>query len=197
MESYRIALLGLGTVGRAVAELLCTTRDECAVRAGRPIEVSRIVVRDPSRDREVPPDLPGEAILGGDAIEAISDPEIDGAARLALSFLGASQQAGGGWDYTPAISLRNDLSITGWQMLAIHAGIEAGILPSRETIASIERYLQRAIDPQGRATYSDRGRGRGRQGIGIDAVGLLSLLGLLIPSLLGLIHAWRVGALKW
>jgi len=81
-----------------------------------------------------------------EAAQWTSDPEIDGAARLALSFLGASQQAGGGWDYTPAISLRNDLSITGWQMLAIHAGIEAGILPSRETIASIERYLQRAID---------------------------------------------------
>ena len=113
-----------------------------------------------------------------EAAQWTSDPEIDGAARRALSFLGASQQAGGGWDYTPAISLRNDLSITGWQMLAIHAGIEAGILPSRETIASIERYLQRAIDPQGRATYSDRGRGRGRQGIGIDAVGLLSMLAL-------------------
>jgi homoserine dehydrogenase len=82
MKSYRIALLGLGTVGRAVAELLCTTRDECAARAGRPIEVSRIVVRDPSRDREVPPDLPGEAILGGDAIEAISDPEIDAIVEL-------------------------------------------------------------------------------------------------------------------
>jgi len=113
-----------------------------------------------------------------EAAQWTSDPAIDGAARLALSFLGASQQAGGGWDYTPSISLRNDLSITGWQMLAIHAGIEAGILPSRETIASIERYLQRAIDPQGRATYSDRGRGRGRQGIGIDAVGLLSMLAL-------------------
>lgn len=113
-----------------------------------------------------------------EAAQWTSDPTIDAAARRALSFLGASQQAGGGWDYTPAISLRNDLSITGWQMLAIHAGIEAGILPRRETITSIERYLQRAIDPQGRATYSDRGRGRGRQGIGIDAVGLLSMLAL-------------------
>ena len=33
--------------------------------------------------------------------------------------------------------------------------------------------------------------------LSFHAVGLLSLLGLLIPMLLGLIHAWRVGALKW
>lgn len=33
--------------------------------------------------------------------------------------------------------------------------------------------------------------------LAFHAVGLLSLLGLLIPMLLALIHAWRVGALKW
>lgn len=33
--------------------------------------------------------------------------------------------------------------------------------------------------------------------LAFHAVGLFSLLGLLIPMLLGLIHAWRVGALKW
>ncbi|MDE0960217.1 MAG: hypothetical protein OSB09_05495 [Planctomycetota bacterium] len=113
-----------------------------------------------------------------EAAQWTTDATIERAARLALSFLASSQQAGGGWDYTPGISLRNDLSITGWQLLAIHAGIEAGILPQMKTITSIERYLDRAIDDDGRSTYSDRGRGRGRKGIGIDAVGLLSMLTL-------------------
>ncbi|MBT5738684.1 MAG: homoserine dehydrogenase [Planctomycetes bacterium] len=83
MESYRIALLGLGTVGGAVVELLAATRKECAVRAGRPIEVSRIVVRDPSKKRTVPADLPGHPTIRGDAIEAIEDPNIDAIVELA------------------------------------------------------------------------------------------------------------------
>ncbi len=107
-----------------------------------------------------------------------ADPKIEEAARKAIRFLESSQQAGGGWDYTPSLSLRNDLSITGWQVLAIHAGIEAGIFPQKQTLTAIGRYLDRAIGDGGHATYSDRGRGRGRGGFGIDAVGLITLLAL-------------------
>lgn len=113
-----------------------------------------------------------------EAAELTGDPAITEAARSAIYFLESSQQPAGGWDYTPSPSLRNDLSITGWQVLAIHAGIEAGILPSARTIRSLERYLDRAIDETGHAIYSDRGRGRGRTGFGIDAVGLLTRLSL-------------------
>ncbi|MEE2855978.1 MAG: hypothetical protein VX949_01140 [Planctomycetota bacterium] len=107
-----------------------------------------------------------------------ADPKIEEAARKAILFLESSQQAGGGWDYTPSLSLRNDLSITGWQVLAIHAGIEAGIFPQQQTLTAIGRYLDRAIGDGGHSTYSDRGRGRGRGGFGIDAVGLITLLAL-------------------
>ena len=44
MEDFRIALLGLGNVGTAVAELLSTTQEACLARAGRRIVVDRIVV---------------------------------------------------------------------------------------------------------------------------------------------------------
>ena len=113
-----------------------------------------------------------------EAAELTADPFITEAARSAILFLESSQQPGGGWDYTPSPSLRNDLSITGWQVLALHAGIEAGILPEPDTIQSVERYLDRAIDETGHAVYSDRGRGRGRTGFGIDAVGLITRLAL-------------------
>ncbi|MGE4620325.1 MAG: prenyltransferase/squalene oxidase repeat-containing protein [Planctomycetota bacterium] len=113
-----------------------------------------------------------------EAAQLTQNPSLIESARRAIRFLESSQQPGGGWDYTPAPSLRNDLSITGWQVLALHAGIEAGILPNPKTIASLERYLRRAIDETGHAVYADRGRGRGRKGFGIDAVGLISRLSL-------------------
>ncbi|MEC9476941.1 MAG: prenyltransferase/squalene oxidase repeat-containing protein [Planctomycetota bacterium] len=113
-----------------------------------------------------------------EAAQLTDDPALIEQARSAVRFLESSQQPGGGWDYTPSPSLRNDLSITGWQALALHAAIEAGILPNPTTIQSIDRYLNRAIDETGHAVYSDRGRGRGRTGYGIDAVGLITRLAL-------------------
>ncbi|MGE4619590.1 MAG: homoserine dehydrogenase [Planctomycetota bacterium] len=82
MGSYRIALLGLGNVGGAVARLLASTSDECAVRAGRSIEVSRIVVQDPLIPRDLPADLPGKKELSADPIAAIEDPQIDAIVEL-------------------------------------------------------------------------------------------------------------------
>jgi homoserine dehydrogenase len=82
MESYKIALLGLGNVGGAVARLLASTRDECAVRAGRSIEVARIVVQDASRPRDLPADLPGKIEICDDPFVAIEDPEIDAIVEL-------------------------------------------------------------------------------------------------------------------
>lgn len=82
MESYKIALLGLGNVGGAVARLLASTRDECAVRAGRSIEVVRIVVQDASRARDIPADLPGDPEICDDPDKAIEDPQIDAIVEL-------------------------------------------------------------------------------------------------------------------
>ena len=113
-----------------------------------------------------------------EAAELLNLPAADRAARKGLEFIASSQQPGGGWDYVPAPTLRNDLSITGWQVLALHAGRKIGHLPPPGVVQKLERYLHRCIDPAGGATYSDRGRGRGRGGYGIDAVGLLTRLTL-------------------
>ena len=48
-EILKIALAGLGTVGRGVVKLLDTNRDLITRRAGRPIEVVAISARDRSR----------------------------------------------------------------------------------------------------------------------------------------------------
>ncbi|MFM7718617.1 MAG: homoserine dehydrogenase [Actinomycetota bacterium] len=47
----RVALLGCGTVGAAVLRLLDEHREDVARRAGGPIEVTRVAVRDTARDR--------------------------------------------------------------------------------------------------------------------------------------------------
>lgn len=77
MRPYRIALLGLGTVGSNVVELLADTAEHCATRAGRTIEVGRIVVADTSRERTIPDHLPGQATIDGDSDAAIAADNID------------------------------------------------------------------------------------------------------------------------
>ena len=46
-EPLGIALVGCGTVGTGVARLLLGQKDRLAQRAGRPLALRRVVVRDP------------------------------------------------------------------------------------------------------------------------------------------------------
>lgn len=69
-----VALVGMGTVGGGVAKLLLEQKDRLARRAGRPIALRRVVVKDPSRPRGVT--LP-EGVLSGDARSVLIDPEVD------------------------------------------------------------------------------------------------------------------------
>ena len=50
-EPLRIALLGCGVVGSAVARLLTQHRDDLAARVGRPLDIAGIAVRRAGRDR--------------------------------------------------------------------------------------------------------------------------------------------------
>ncbi|MGH7187333.1 MAG: hypothetical protein ACREIB_13775, partial [Pseudomonadota bacterium] len=70
----RIGLLGLGTVGSAVAGLLLRSQDEIAQRAGLPIRLRGVAVAHTDRARTVV--LP-DGVLTGDAAAVVSDPDVD------------------------------------------------------------------------------------------------------------------------
>src|SRR5579859_2114150 len=72
-EPLNIALLGCGTVGGGVAKMLFEQRDRITARAGRPMNIRRVVVRDPSKARAVP--LPRD-LVSTDIHAAIHDPNV-------------------------------------------------------------------------------------------------------------------------
>ena len=73
-RTVRIGLLGSGTVGAAVIRLLHDHGDDVARRAGVRLEVARVAVRDPGRDRDVPL-APDRFTHDLDAV--VDDPSID------------------------------------------------------------------------------------------------------------------------
>jgi homoserine dehydrogenase len=72
--SVRVALLGCGVVGGATARILVEHADGLAERAGVPIELARVVVRDPDKPRVL--DLP-PGVITTDALAAVKDPDVD------------------------------------------------------------------------------------------------------------------------
>src|SRR5687768_17841278 len=68
-----IALVGCGTVGGGVAHLLTRHADRLAARAGRPLALRKVVVRDPHKPRPV--ELPREVVTT-DPAAAIGDPAV-------------------------------------------------------------------------------------------------------------------------
>ncbi len=99
MESLGIGLVGCGTVGSGVARLLLEQPERLAARAGRPLVLRRVLVRDPSKKRRL--DLPRE-IVTTDLRQLLSDPGIevivelvggvDWARRAILDALAAGKQ---------------------------------------------------------------------------------------------------------
>lgn len=73
MEQVNVGLIGLGTVGTGVARLLLEHPERIARRAGRPVRLAGVAIRDLSKPRNVA--LDGVAI-SDDAQQLIDDPEI-------------------------------------------------------------------------------------------------------------------------
>jgi len=67
-----IGLLGLGTVGSAVARTIADRSRHLDDAIGRPLRLVAAAVRDPSRAREA-----GEVPITGDAFAILDDPDID------------------------------------------------------------------------------------------------------------------------
>src|SRR5262245_12688856 len=72
-ESYNIALIGCGTVGTGVARLLLEQPQRLAARAGRPLCLRRVVVKDLDKERAL--DLP-RALLATSLSAVLEDPSI-------------------------------------------------------------------------------------------------------------------------
>src|SRR5438309_680236 len=81
MEPLGIALIGCGTVGSGVARLLLEQGERLAARAGRPLVLRRVVVRDPKKPRSV--ELP-PGILTSDLRDVVRDSTI----QLAVEVVG-------------------------------------------------------------------------------------------------------------
>jgi homoserine dehydrogenase len=79
MEPLNVALIGCGTVGGGVAKLLLEQPERLAARAGRPLALRRVVVRDPDKPRAVP--LP-RGLLTTDLDRVLRDPEVHVAVEL-------------------------------------------------------------------------------------------------------------------
>src|SRR5205807_9539981 len=79
-EPLGIALLGCGTVGGGVARLLLQQSDRLAARAGRPLVLRHVVVRDPARPRAV--ELPRDLVTT-DLRHVLRDPAVHVVAELA------------------------------------------------------------------------------------------------------------------
>jgi homoserine dehydrogenase len=78
-DSLNIALIGCGTVGGGVAKLLLEQSERLAARAGRPLVLRRVVIRDPAKPRTVP--IPRH-LLTTNLREVLDDPQIEVAAEL-------------------------------------------------------------------------------------------------------------------
>ena len=92
VKPVTIGLLGLGTVGQGVANILLRNADEIQRRTGRPIQVTRAAVRDQSKAEAL-----GLGIdITTDAADLVADPDIDivceaiGGDEPALSLLHAA-----------------------------------------------------------------------------------------------------------
>ncbi|TXH44339.1 MAG: homoserine dehydrogenase [Actinobacteria bacterium] len=72
-ESLKVALLGGGTVGSQVARIMSANADDLAARAGAPLELVGVAVRDTSRHR----DGIADDLLTDDPMALVTRPDVD------------------------------------------------------------------------------------------------------------------------
>jgi homoserine dehydrogenase len=86
METLGIGLIGCGNVGGGVAKLLLEHPERMAARAGRRLELRRVVVRDPHKPRALP--LP-PGMLTTELRDVLADPQI----QIAVEVVGGVDYA--------------------------------------------------------------------------------------------------------
>src|SRR5689334_16357641 len=89
MPSVYVGLMGLGVVGSGVASILRDKAESITAQVGGPVEIKRVLVRDPSKTRDG--SLP-DGSLTTDAVAILDDPTIS----VVIELMGGEQPA---YDY--------------------------------------------------------------------------------------------------
>jgi uncharacterized protein YfaP (DUF2135 family) len=77
------------------------------------------------------------------------------ATENALRYIQRTQHNDGGWRYTESKAEGGDVSVTGWQVLALKSGKEARLDVSAECVAGVERFLNSCrVGRTGRTGYT-------------------------------------------
>ena len=96
-QPVRLGLLGLGTVGQGVVNVIARSGDEIERRIGRPLVVTRAVARDTARQRDCPMDgielrTDAAALIAADDVDVVL--ELMGGIHPALEFVEQALRAG-------------------------------------------------------------------------------------------------------
>ena len=78
-QKINVGLIGLGTVGTGAFRILRQNAEQIRNRVGVPVEITKIAVRDPRRDRGIT--IPADMLTTNPA-EVVNDPDIDIVAEL-------------------------------------------------------------------------------------------------------------------
>lgn len=79
-SSLKIGMIGLGVVGTGVAKLLFEQQERLAKKAGMPLELTKIAVRDRSKPRDI--NIP-DSIITSQWEDVVNDPSLDVVVELA------------------------------------------------------------------------------------------------------------------
>src|SRR5690606_21590599 len=84
-QTMRIAIMGLGTVGKGLVQLLRESREMLRLKTGLNLELAKVLVRDLSKPRPGFEDLP----LTDNVNEILEDPSI----RIVVELMGGIEPA--------------------------------------------------------------------------------------------------------
>jgi hypothetical protein len=101
-----------------------------------------------------------------ESLQMTGDTSLKGPCQAAINYIVAAQHKDGGWGYHP--STPGDLSIVGWQMMALKSASAAGIKVFHETLHLADNFLKR--EASGPFLYTYR---RGKPTASMTAIGNL------------------------
>ena len=87
-----------------------------------------------------------------DAYALTGDETLRDPAQRAVNYLVAAQHRAGGWRYKPGE--RGDLSVTGWQLMALHSARAAGLRVEMSTLVRASDFLDQVQTDRTGATYA-------------------------------------------